>query len=115
MCIVMDAWVGLKPDDRAVLVIEPSSLLVSLWKLQPFFTPQPLDFLVIDLPAFDVKQFSDLAIAISAVLLRQPDQSKPQRIIISPVDAVDIAGSSAPSRSPGTSVVQTPQASAVCE
>jgi len=69
--------------DRTVLVIEPSLLLVSLWKLQSFLTPEPLDLLVIDLPAFEVKQLGDLAIAISAVLLCQPDQSQPQRIIVS--------------------------------
>ena len=42
-----------------------------------------IGLLVIDLPAFDVKQVGDLAIAISAVLLRKPDQCQPQRIIIS--------------------------------
>ena len=69
-------------DDRTVFVIEPSALPVPLRKLQPFFAPEPLDPLVIDLPAFDAEQFRDLAIAIPTVLLRQPDQSQPQRIII---------------------------------
>ena len=43
-----------EPDDRAVLVIEPLALLVSLRKLQPFLAPEPLDLLVIDPPALDV-------------------------------------------------------------
>ncbi len=70
-----------EPNDRAVFVIEPLALLVSLRKLQPFLAPEPLDLLVIDPPALDVKQLSDLAIAISPVLLRQPDDRQTQRII----------------------------------
>ena len=51
-------WMGWsQPDDGTVLVVKPSSLLVSLWKLYSFLTPEPLDLLVIDPPALDVKQF----------------------------------------------------------
>ena len=46
-------------------------------------TPKPLDLLMIDLPAFNVEQLSDLTIAIPAILLRQPDQSQSQGIIVS--------------------------------
>ena len=63
---------GPQADDRAVLVIKPLALPVALRKLQPFFAPESLDFLVIDPPALDVEQFGDFAITISAVLLRQP-------------------------------------------
>jgi hypothetical protein len=63
-----------EPDDRAVLVVEPSTLLVSLRQLQPFLSPDPLDLLVIDLPAFDAQELCDLAIAVPAVLLGQSDQ-----------------------------------------
>ena len=66
-----------------MLVIEPSSLLVSLRELQSFLAPKKLDLLVIDPPAFNAKQFGDLAIAITTVLLRQPDQSQSQLVIIS--------------------------------
>ena len=64
---------GPQPDDRAVLVIEPFAPILTLWKLQFFLAPEPLDLLVIDPPALDVEQFGDLAIAISAVLLGQSD------------------------------------------
>ncbi len=74
---------GPKPDDRAVLVVEPLAPLVPLWKLQSFLAPEPLDLLVIDPPALDAEQFGDLTIAISAVLLRQPYDCQPQRIIVS--------------------------------
>lgn len=74
---------GPQADDRAVLVIEPLALFVALRKLQPFLAPESLDLLVIDPPTFDVKQLGDLAIAISTVLLRQPDNCQTQRIVIS--------------------------------
>jgi len=48
-------------DDRAVPVIETSALLVPLWKLQPFFTPETFHLLVIDPPAFDAEEFRYLA------------------------------------------------------
>ena len=54
-----------EPTGRAVLVGEPLALLVG------------------DLPAFDVEQFGYLARAIPTVLRRQPDQSQPQRVVIS--------------------------------
>ena len=64
-------------------MIEPFAPLVAQRKLQTFLPPEPLDLLVIDLPAFNMEQLSDLAVAKPAVLLRQPDQSPPQRIVIS--------------------------------
>ncbi len=74
---------GPHSDDRAVLVIEPFALLVPLWKLQSFLAPQPLDLLVVNPPALNVKQLSDIAIAIPTVLLRQPCDCQPQCIVIS--------------------------------
>ena len=71
-----------QPDDGTVLVIKPSSRLVSLWKLKSFLTPEPLDLLVIDPPALDVKELRDLAIAISTVLFCQPDDRQPQCIVV---------------------------------
>ena len=71
------------PNDRAVFVIEPLAFLVSLRKLQPFLAPEPLDFLVIDPPALDVKQLCDLAIAKPTVPLCQPDDCQLQCIVIS--------------------------------
>jgi len=69
-------------DDGAVLVVEPSPPLVSLRQLQPFLTPDPLDLLVIDPPAFDAQQFGDLAIAVSSVLLGQSEQRQTESVII---------------------------------
>ena len=43
---------GAQANDRAVLVVEPLSLLMTLRQLQAFFAPQSLDLLVIDPPAF---------------------------------------------------------------
>ena len=72
-----------QPDDRAVLVVEPSALSVSLRQLKPLFTPDPLNLLVVHLPAFDTQQLGNLAIAVATVLLRQPDQSEPESLVIS--------------------------------
>lgn len=97
----------------AGLVVEPFARLVPLRELQPFLTPEPLDLLVIDPPALDVKQLGDLAIAISPVLLRQPDRL-PIATHRHLSGLVDIAESSAPNRLPGIFAARTWQASGVC-
>ena len=71
-----------QPDDRAVLVIEPPSLLMPMGKLQTFFAPQTLNLLVIDLPAFHAQQSRYLSIPVSPVLLGQPDHRQAQSVII---------------------------------
>ena len=71
-----------QPDDRAVLVVEPTALLMTLRQLKPLFAPDPLNLLVVHLPAFDTQQFRYLAIAVAPILLRQPDQGEPESIII---------------------------------
>ena len=38
---------GPQADDRTVLVIEPSALLVPLWKLQSLIAPEPFDLIVV--------------------------------------------------------------------
>ena len=75
---------GPRPDDRAVLVIEPPALLMTLRQLEPLFAPGPLNLLVVHRPAFDTQQRRNLAIAVAPVLLRQPDQIQPQGSIIFP-------------------------------
>ncbi|MEM1381876.1 MAG: hypothetical protein AAGH41_14780 [Pseudomonadota bacterium] len=55
-------------------MIETLALLVTLRELQSLLTPKSLDLLVVDAPAFSVKQLADLAVAISPVLLGEPDQ-----------------------------------------
>ena len=71
-----------QPDDRAVLVVEPTALLMTLRQLKPLFAPDPLNLLVVHLPAFDTQQFRYLAIAVAPISLRQPDQGEPESIII---------------------------------
>ena len=50
--------------------------------LQPFFTPQALDLLVIDGPALDPQECGDFAIPVSAILLGQAYQGESERIFI---------------------------------
>ena len=42
-----------EPYDGAVLMIEAFAFLMALRELQAYFPPEPLDFLVIDAPAFN--------------------------------------------------------------
>ena len=72
-----------QPDDRSILMIEPPAFLVPLRQLQSLFAPDPLNLLMVYLPALDTQQLRYLAIAVAAILLCQPDQSQPQGIIIS--------------------------------
>ena len=53
-----------------------------LRQLEPLFAPDPLNLLVVHLPAFDMQQFRYLAIAVAPIPLRQPDQGEPESIII---------------------------------
>ena len=73
---------GPKACDRAVLLVEPFALLLSLWKLRPFLTLELLDFLAVHIPAFDTKELGDLSIAIAPLLLRQSNDHQSQRIIV---------------------------------
>ena len=73
---------GTQANDRAVLVVKPFPLLMTLRQLQTFFAPQSLDLLVIDRPAFDTQQRRYLAITIAAILLGETDQCQPQIIIV---------------------------------
>lgn len=52
-----------------------------LEQLQSFLTPQALDLFVIDCPAFNTEQLSDLAIAIAAILFGQSDHRHPRAVI----------------------------------
>ena len=60
-------------DNRTVFVIEPFALFVTLRQLQTFLTPDPLNPLVIDVPALDLQQLCNLAITVPAILLGQSD------------------------------------------
>ena len=63
-------------------MIQPLSLLMAMGKLKTFLSPKPLHFLVIDTPAFDLQQLGDFTVAITAVLLRQPNKSQPKAVVI---------------------------------
>ena len=63
-------------------MIEASALLVTRGKLQTLFTPETLDLLVVDSPAFGTEQPGNLAISIPPILLRQTDQGQAQRVVI---------------------------------
>ena len=50
---------------------------------QALFAPDSLHLLVVYPPSFGTEHYADLAIAVAAVLLGQPDHKEPQCIIIS--------------------------------
>jgi hypothetical protein len=57
-----------QPNARSVGQPEPAALGLLMGNLQPLTLPDTLDPLVVDCPARRAQQFSDLAIAIVAVL-----------------------------------------------
>lgn len=54
-------------------MLQAPPFLMSFWQLEPFFTPQTLNFLVINAPALNPQQLGDLAISVSPILLGQTD------------------------------------------
>ena len=60
---------GPQPDDGAVFVIKPFALLVPTRQLQTLLTPEALDPLVVNPPAFYAQQGCDFPIAIPPILL----------------------------------------------
>jgi len=68
---------GSQADDRAVLVIQAFAFLVTLGKLQPLLTPDPLHFLVIDPPAFYTQKSRYLAITVPTIFLGKPNECQP--------------------------------------
>ena len=65
---------GAQADDRTVFVIKPPAFLMTLGKLKTFFTPEPLYFLMIDLPPFDTQKCCYFTVAITTILLGKPNQ-----------------------------------------
>ena len=61
-----------KPNDGAVLMIQPFLLLMAMGQLQPFFSPHSLYLLVISYPAFNTKELGNLTITIPAILFGEP-------------------------------------------
>ena len=60
-----------QPDNGAVFVVETFALLMAFRELQTLLSPEPLDLLVIDDPAFKPEQFGNFTIAVTAILLGQ--------------------------------------------
>jgi len=60
-------------DDRGIVMLEPPALLVPLRQLKPFAALDLLDPLSVYHSAFTAQQCCDPAIAITAILLGQPD------------------------------------------
>ena len=58
-------------------------MFVPLRQLKAFLAPDPLDLLVIDGPARGPQKLADLAVAVAAILLGQPDQGQTQVILVS--------------------------------
>lgn len=53
-----------------------------MWQLQAFFTPDPLNLLVIDGKALGPQKFADLAIAVTAILFGKTDQGQTQIVLV---------------------------------
>ena len=65
-------------------MIKPLLPFMALRQLQAFPAPQALHFLVIDFPALNAKKYSNLAVAVAAIVFGQSDQSQPKAVIILP-------------------------------
>ena len=73
---------GPQPDDGAVFVIKPFARLVPARQLQTFFTPEALDPLVVNTPAFHAQRGCDFPITIPPILLGQPDHRQAKFVVI---------------------------------
>ena len=63
-------------------MIKPFALFVPARQLQTLLTPEALDLLVIDAPAFHAQQCCDFPIAITPILLGQPDHRQAKFVVI---------------------------------
>ena len=73
---------GPQPDDGAVFVIKPLVLLMLKQWLQTLFTPQALDLLMVNTPAFHAQRGCDFPITIPPILLGQPDHRQAKFVVI---------------------------------
>jgi hypothetical protein len=63
-------------------VIKPFALLVPTRELQTLLTPEALDPLVVNTPAVHAQQGCDFPIAITPILLGQPDHRQAKFVVI---------------------------------
>ena len=71
-----------KPHARSIIQPEALSLRLFGWDLQPLTPPYPRNPFVIHMPALSAQQCRDPAIAIPAILTRQTDDRRCQRMLI---------------------------------
>lgn len=71
-----------KTNTRPILQPKPSFLLLLLWNLQPFTSPDPFHTLRVHMPASVVQQACYHAIAIAPALIGQLDDVFRQTIFI---------------------------------
>ena len=74
--------IGTHTDDGAIFMIKPMFTFMALWQLQPLFTPNSFDFLVIYLPTRDPEQLCYLTVPIPPIHLCKSDYVMPERIFI---------------------------------
>jgi len=63
-------------------MIKPTFAFMALRQLQPLFTPNSFNFLVIYLPTRDPEQLCDLTVPIPPIHLCKSDYGMPERIFI---------------------------------
>jgi len=74
-------------DNRRIVMIKSLAAFMPMRQLQAFFTPDPLDFLVIDDPAFGSQELTHLPVPVAAVLFGEPDQGQTQ-VVFMPRDGL---------------------------
>ena len=87
LCPILDkvvrpdvVWsLGSQPHARPVGEPETAPLRLLHWYLQPFPTPDPIDALDVDPPAFGNEHLTDAPVAVAAVLLGEPHDIGCQR------------------------------------
>ena len=75
---------GPEPDARSIVQPEPRLPRLLLGNLEPFAPPNPLDPLVVHVPARLVQQRRHRPVAVTAILRRQLDDVRRQRVFIGP-------------------------------
>ena len=73
-----------EPDAGAIVQPEPAPFLLLRWDLQPFALPDALDPFVVHVPARLVQQRRHRPVAVTAILRRQLDDVRRQRVFIGP-------------------------------
>lgn len=71
-----------EPRARAVVEPQPSSWLLPLRELQPFATPDPLDSVLVHLPACTLQQRCDPAISVASILTGKCNDGLSQAIFV---------------------------------